>query len=91
MRSTILENQAFLQGAIAGLALAGVAIVTYEAGRRVLRSRENRLRTADRALIDGARPINPIDLDLQQPPETRSTARRLESEGPDAAHVSQRW
>ena len=93
MRSRILTNELFLRGVVAGLACAGVALLTFGAAKRVARllGRRDAARLSDRMVIDGARPINPIDLDLQSPPESRSTSRRLESEGPDAAIVSQRW
>lgn len=91
MRSRILTNQVFFQGIVAGAALAGVAFLTFEAVRRTLSARSEAVRLADRPRIDGARAINPIDLDLQVPQEARSTPRHLESEGPDPAIVSQRW
>ena len=94
MRSRILTNELFLQGVVAGIACAGVALLTLGAAKRVarLRSRSSDVaHFAERTVIDGARPINPIDLELQSPPESRSTSRRLESEGPDVAVVSQRW
>ena len=93
MRSRILTNQLFLQGVVTGCAFVGVALLTVGALRRLSRRLGERdvARFADRTVIDGARAINPVDLDLQSPPETRSTSRRLESEAPDAATVTQRW
>lgn len=92
MRSRILTNQVFFQGIVAGAALAGVAFLTFEAVRRTMNARSEAVRLADRpSRIDGARAINPIDLDLQVPQESRSTPRLLESEGPDPTRISQRW
>ena len=93
MRSRILTNHLFLQGVVAGFAIAGVALLTFGARKRLAQLRSDRdvARFADRTVIDGARAINPVDLDLQSPPETRSKDRPLESEGPDPALVTQRW
>lgn len=91
MRSAIVSQTAFVQGLLSGLAFATVAVLGFAAVRRFTAGRADAMRLDGRPRIDGARPLNPIDRDLLATPESRATTRRLESEGPDPAIVTQRW
>jgi hypothetical protein len=79
----------FATGITLGLAAAGVAFVAARAAeRRSLRLRE---RARAHPVIDGARPIDPVELTVGPPPESRQSAPRLESEMEDPEPFSQRW
>jgi hypothetical protein len=88
MRSDHRANAAFLEGVAAGLALAGVTVLTVEAARRI-RERQGPTELAD--FIDGVHPPNEAELDARPAEEANAVEFRLVSEAPDFSARSQRW
>ncbi len=81
-------STSFAKGLALGLATAGVAFFAFEAIRR---ARAAPLEAGDRIRIDGARPIDPLLLDLRPDPDGGSVRHTLASEIPDVPPQSQRW
>ena len=79
----------FASGITLGLAAAGVTFVAIRAAKR--RAGARRERSRPHPVIDGAKPIDPVELTLGPPPEALSSAPRLESEIEDPPPFSQRW
>lgn len=89
MRSVHLRSPSFAAGFTLGLVLTGV---TYALGRVLKRRVEARsIDGVAHPVIDGAKPINPVDLEVGPPIEPGAAAIRLESEMPDASLKTQRW
>ena len=77
MRSELPYYRGFVAGLLVGLALAGVALLTAEAGRR---ARTRRRLEAPHEAERGPRPGAEV-----------SYVPRLRSEAPDVPPLSQRW
>jgi hypothetical protein len=76
---------------MAGLALAGVIVLTTVAMRRVRAHRKARSTFADRVVIDGVRDLEDYELDARPQYEANAAPERLESEAGDVVENSQRW
>lgn len=82
-------STSFAKGLALGLATAGVAFFAFEAIRRARAAAT--FEAGDRIRIDGARPIDPLLLDLRPDPDGGSVRHTLASEIPDVEPQSQRW
>lgn len=88
MRYSINAVGPFSSGILTGLALAGVALLTVRAVRRV---RARRLAPVTVPVIDGVRPPDPILMSATPPPEANSFPNRVASDVGDPPPLSQRW
>jgi hypothetical protein len=86
MRSLQLRSPSFAAGFTLGLVLTGV---TFALGR-VVRRRPARRKLAH-PIIDGARPIDPVKLEIGPDVEPGAGTIRLESEIEAPRDNSQRW
>jgi hypothetical protein len=88
MRSPQLQSSSFAAGFTLGLVVTGV---TYVLARAVRRRAERRQEIAH-PVIDGAKPIDPVKLEVGPEPEPGAAETiRLESEIEDPPINSQRW
>jgi hypothetical protein len=89
MRSVNLRSPSFAIGFTLGLALTGV---TFALGRVVQRRFAARpMKDLAHPVIDGAKPIDPVKLEIGPDPEPGAGTIRLESEIEDPPINSQRW
>jgi hypothetical protein len=89
MRSLQLRSPSFAAGFTLGLVLSGVALGLARIARRRV---EHHSFAADRTVIDGAKPIDPVNLELGPDVEPGAGgAIRLESEMETPRDNSQRW
>jgi len=86
MRPLQLQPPSFAVGFTLGLVLTGVTIAIG----RVMRRRAE-CGKVSHPVIDGAKPINPVDLTVGPPIEPGAGGLRLESEIEDPPVNSQRW
>jgi hypothetical protein len=86
MRTVPLHLPSFIGGVAVGIAAAAVTVLTIEAARR---RRAHGEKSDDRVVIDGARDIDPVELDVMLEPET--PREPLANESPSYAPESQRW
>lgn len=87
MRPLELQSPSFAVGFTLGLVLTGVTIAIG----RVIRRRAESPEKISHPVIDGAKPINPVDLEIGPPIESGAGTIRLESEIEDQPINSQRW
>ena len=87
MRSLQLRTPSFAAGFTLGLVLTGV---TFALGR-VVRRRAERPAKLAHPVIDGAKPIDPVKLEIGPDVEPGAGAIRLESESEEPPRNSQRW
>lgn len=89
MRSLKLRSPSFTAGFALGLVATGVAFALA----RVVRRRIERPSRAELAhpVIDGAKPIEPVKLEIGPEIEPGAGTIRLESEIEDPPRNSQRW
>lgn len=80
----------FAGGVLAGLALACVAVLLVEAGRR---TRQRRLAESDapRHIIDGVHPPHEAELDARPAEEANAQPHHLVSEAADVVGDNERW
>jgi hypothetical protein len=89
MRSLQLRSPTFAAGLTLGLALTGVAFALSGVVRRRL-ERPARRKLAH-PVIDGAKPIDPVKLEIGPDVEPGAGTIRLESEIEEPLGNSQRW
>jgi len=88
MRSLQLRSPTFALGFTLGLVLTGVAFAT----RRVATRRQRKPSfPADRTIIDGAKPIDPVELAVGPAIEPGAGTIHLAGELDDPPVNSQRW
>lgn len=87
MRSGTLRPSSFAAGFTLGLALTGVTFALS----RVVRRLAERPEKISHPIIDGAKPIDPVKLEIGPAPESGAGTIRLESESEDPPVNSQRW
>lgn len=90
MRTTFNAISPFYSGIFTGLALAGVALGTVGAVRRI-RARRLASHRAVVPAIDGVRPPDEVELAVTPPREANSIPHRVEGDIIDPLPVSQRW
>ena len=88
MRSFQLHSPSIAAGFTLGLVLTGVALALGRVARRRV---EHRSFAADRTVIDGAKPIDPVKLEIGPDIEPGAGTIRLESEIEDPIGNTQRW
>lgn len=75
---------------MAGLALAGVVVLTAVATRRI-RARLHARSSPGRPFIDGVRGPETVELGVRPQHEANAAYEQLESEASDVVENSQRW
>ena len=88
MRSVQLHSPSSAVGFTLGLVLSGVALALGRVARRRV---EHRSFASDRTVIDGAKPIDPVNLEIGPEVEPGAAGIRLESEIEDPVGNTQRW
>lgn len=88
MQSVNLRSPSFALGFTAGLALMGV---TFALSRALKRRAERPVKNLAHPIIDGAKPIDPVKLEIGPEVEPGAGTIRLESEIVEPRDNSQRW